>query len=219
MPSPLESRAALQLLSETSVATSLELLRRVSGAPDSRRAALLDGVPDVIGYYAEGSAALAADAYDEARELVAGSVYQTELVLLDRTVKIRRGIAWASEPLFDGDDVAAGARLAGIVQIETARSFRDTITTNTRNDPAAIGWKRITNQCCRFCRMLADRGAVYRESSARFAAHEHCDCTAAPVFRGGEVGPEASAMQYKASRRSRTPAQRADLRAYLDTYY
>jgi hypothetical protein len=192
------------------------LFASTSGSPEARRLQLLDGVPDVIGYYAEGSAALAADFYDDERERAGvAQSYVTTSVINDRVVKIRRGIAWAAEPLFVGEDAATPDRLAEIVQLESARPFRDTITTNRQQDPQATGWKRVTSGGCAFCRMLASRGAVYREASVHFASHPNCHCTAAPVFRTGESGPEASAIQYKASRRSRTPAQRAELRQYL----
>jgi hypothetical protein len=220
MPSARESRAELKALTEASVAEAGGLLSRLTGTAEQRRLLLLDGVPGLIDYYAEGSAALAADFYDEQRDLAAvKQTYTTELVLVDRTVKIRRAIVWAAEPLFRGLEEDANKRLAEVVQLESARPYRDTITTNTRNDPQSVGWKRITNKCCGFCRMLADRGAVYREATARFAAHTHCDCSAAPVFLGADVGPEASVMQYRASKRGRTEEQRASLRGYLDTYY
>jgi hypothetical protein len=67
--------------------------------------------------------------------------------------------------------------------------------------------------------MLADRGAVYSDKTARFAAHSSCKCTAQPVFSSSDYGEEASAMQYLASRKKRTPAQQAALREYLNTNY
>jgi hypothetical protein len=137
----------------------------------------------------------------------------------DRTVKIRRAIAWSAEPLFEGDEVLAGARLAEVVQLDTARPFRQTVLENRRRDPEAVGWRRVTSGGCKLCRMLADRGAVYRHDTARFAAHPSCHCGAEPVFGANDTGETASVMQYVASRRNRTAAQKADLRAYLDTYY
>lgn len=216
-----ESKAALRIVTDESVATSVGLLTALPGSPTARRAALLESVPEIIGYFSEGSAALAVDFYEETREVagVSDRTFVTRFASNDRTVKIRRGVAWASDPLFDGDEALASSRLAEIVQLETSNPYRDTILTNRRADPAAAGWQRITGQCCRFCRMLGDRGAVYREATARFAAHPNCDCTAAPVFDGGEMGPEASAMQYMASRRNRTPATRARIRDYLDANY
>lgn len=219
MPSARETRAALQLVTGEAVGSGLELLQRLQGTPEAQRLVLLDSVPGLIGYYADGSAALAADYYDETRDLAGVRVpYTSDVVVSDRTVKIRRAIAWSAEPLFTGDGDMAG-RLAEVIQLETARPFRDTITTNRRQDPEAVGWRRVTAGGCQLCRMLADKGAVYKESTARFAAHPHCHCTASPEFRGGETGPEASVMQYTASKRNRTPAQQAALRDYLNTYY
>lgn len=217
MVTALESKAALAVLGDAALDTVESALRRSSGSFESRRLLLLDSVPEVVGYYAEGSAALAADFYDEARaDAGAAGRFSSELVLVDRTVKIRRGVAWASEPLAVDDEALAIARLTDVLRGEVARPYRDTIIGNRRADPQAAGWKRVASgSACSFCRMLAARGAIYREASVDFAAHNNCGCTAAPVFRGDMEGPEASVMQYMASRRRKTPAQRAQLRDYL----
>lgn len=220
MPSPLETRAALNLLTGEAVDVAGQVFAGTSGSPEARRLALLNDVPAVIGYYADGSAALAADFYDDTRALAGvRAPFVTELVVADRVVKIRRAIAWAAEPLFLGDTDSTLARLAEVVQPEVARPFRDTITGNRRRDSQAVGWRRVTAGGCKFCRMLADRGAVYKEATVRFAAHPSCHCTAEPVFVGQDAGPEASVMQYKASQRGRSAKQRADLRDYLNTHY
>jgi hypothetical protein len=109
--------------------------------------------------------------------------------------------------------------LAEVVQLETARPYRDTILTNRRADPNSVGWRRITSGACRFCRMLADRGAVYREASATFAAHPNCNCTAQPVFVANDPGTEVGVIQYMASRRNKTPETRRRVRDYLDANY
>lgn len=220
MTTPQQSRAELSAVTQAAVGDAVEIAGRVNGSPEARRLALLDSVPGVIDYYSTGSAALAADFYDERRELAgAKRTYTTELVINDRTVKIRRAVAWASEPMFADMTVTLEQRLAEIVQSEVARPYRDTITGNRQKDPASVGWRRVQGDSCKFCRMLADRGAVYRQSTARFAAHPSCDCVAEPVFEGQAVGPEASAMQYMASKRSKTARQKAELKAYLDTFY
>lgn len=219
MPTPLESKAALRLLTTAAVSAGTELLSRIPGTPEVRRALLLDLAPEVISYYADGSAALAADFYDDERLAAqAPGAFSATPVVLDRTVKVRRAVAWAADPLFEGLEDGAGLRLAEVIQLEVARPYRDTITANRRRDAAAVGWRRITSGGCKFCRMLADRGAVYKQETARFAAHENCHCTAQPVFVG-DVGEEASVMQYMASRRNRTPAQKARLTEYLDEFY
>jgi hypothetical protein len=215
-----DARAALRATTADAVERTADLFDRLHGTPEARRFAMLDGVPALIGYYADGTSTLAADLYQDQRDNVLGAGgYQAKTVVLDRTVKIRRAIAWSAEPLFDGGDNQSLARLAEIVQYETAKPFRDTIRGNRQQDPEAVGWQRVTAGGCKLCRMLADRGAVYRESSVRFAAHPHCHCGAQPVWGPNDTGETASVMQYTASRRNRTPAQQAALRDYLDTYY
>jgi hypothetical protein len=217
MVTALESKAQLALLGDDAEDTVRWMIRRTSGSWESRRLQLLDTVPGVTAFYSEGSAALAADFYDDARVGTAGR-YAAEAVVLDRTVKIRRGVAWASEPLSIDDAELASARMAQLMRTEMARPYRDTIITNRKQDPACVGWKRITRGAasCKFCRMLADRGAVYRKDTAVFASHDSCMCTAAPVFKGGDVGPEATTAQYMQSKRRRTPAEKAFLRDYLE---
>lgn len=220
MPTARESKAALALLTGKAVETTLSLFRSTSGSAEARRAQLLDAVPEVVGYYSDGSSALAADFYEDERERAAAAgFFIAEPIVLDRTVKLRRAIVWAAEPLTKDLTGDVEKRLAEIIQLESARPYRDTILTNRSRDPQAVGWRRVTSGGCGFCQMLAGKGTVYRESTVRFAAHDHCGCTAAPVFLGGEQGPEVSVMQYVASKRSRTPEQRAALRDYLATYY
>ena len=219
MPTALESRAALTLVTGAAVNAVQQVLGSLTGPPESVRSDLLDAVPQVIGYYADGSSALAADFYDDERERAAArGRFTAEPVVLDRWEKIGRAIAWATQPLIEGDgDVPA--RLAEVVQIETARPYRDTITTNRHRDPESVGWRRVAAGGCSFCRMLADRGAVYRSDSARFASHTHCHCTAEPVFRSNDTGESVSVVQYVASKRRPSAKDRARVRAYLAENY
>jgi hypothetical protein len=215
-----ESKAALQLVTGAAVNAVVAALGRLSGSPEQRRASLLDIAPAVIAHYSDGSSALAADFYDDERERAeAPKLYIAEPVILDRTVKIRRAIAWASDPLFADDPEKSAGRLAEVVQLETARPYRDTILENRNRDPSAVGWRRVTNGGCKLCRMLADRGAVFSDKTARFAAHTNCKCTAQPVFSSSDYGDEANVMQYMASRRKRTSEQQEALREYLRVNY
>lgn len=219
MPAATETRAALQLVTAAAVDKAAVLFDRLHGTPDTRRYALLEGIPTLIGMYSDGSSALSADFYQEERDRVLGpGGYQAQTVVLDRTVKIRRSIAWSAQPLFDGGENQALARLAEVVQYETAKPFRDTIRVNRQRDPEAVGWKRVTAGGCNFCRMLASNGAVYRESTVRFAAHPHCHCTAQPVFGPNDFGETANVWQYTASKRHRTAQERAALRDYLENF-
>lgn len=214
----LESKQALTLLGDDAEDTARWMVDRTSGSFASKRLQLLDTVPDVIGYYSEGSAALAVDAYMDARMGVAGS-YAAVPIVLDRAVKIRRGVAWASDPMGVGDLELASARMAKLMRSEMTRPYRDTTLRNGAKDGMFVGYTRIARSAsCGFCKALAARGAVYRENTAYFAAHDSCQCTAAAAFVGQENGPEASVMQYTASKRRRTPAEKAQINDWASQY-
>lgn len=59
---------------------------------------------------------------------------------------------------------------------------RETVQATAVADPRTAGWQRVTSGGCTFCRMLAGRGAVYSEASSDFEAHDHCACSAEPVY-------------------------------------
>ncbi|MYW96009.1 hypothetical protein G3I59_36750 [Amycolatopsis rubida] len=98
----------------------------------------------------------------------------------------------------------AGPGVAAASSRHVLEAGRATVRTAVRDDRAARGWMRVTDENpCAFCAMLASRGAIgkavlYRsERSATTAAatgeeyHDGCNCQAEPVF-GPVVLPEAS---------------------------
>jgi len=209
---PSEARRALVLVTAAAVAEAVRL------APLGAEA-VTAGVPEVIAYYSLGSAALAADHYDETR-LVAGARgrFTAEPVIPDRAEKIRRASLWAVKPLFDATIAqTTESRIAEVVQLEVARAHRETTIQNAQVDPESLGWSRVTRgDGCKFCLMLAAKGARYKEGTARFAAHANCNCAAQAWFKGQKVGEEADALQHIASGRKRTAAEKARLRDYLN---
>lgn len=214
----LESKQALTVLADDAEDTARWMVDRTSGSFEGRRLQLLDTVPEVVGYYSEGSAALAADAYMDARLGVAGA-FAAAPIVLDRTVKIRRGVAWASDPIRSGDFELASSRFAKLVRTEMTRPYRDTTLGNGARDGMFVGYKRIARSAsCGFCKALAARGAVFKKNTAYFAAHDDCQCTAAGVFVGQPHGPEADVMQYTASKRRRTPAEKAAINDWAASY-
>lgn len=79
-------------------------------------------------------------------------------------------------------------------------------------DPRASGWQRVLGgKGCDFCAMLAGRGAVYGEAGADFASHDHCGCSAEPVYGGAGK----SVRDYVPTARNISDADRARVRAYL----
>lgn len=221
MPTAEQTRAATALVTAAAVSEVGSLIRAMK-SPDQGRRLAFSTVPAVIEHYGLGSSALAVDAYDEKRAMLdLGSAYVARpFVTLDEG-KLFNAIAWATDPLYD-------ERFAGSFITEMDKRFRDVVSDgvsgagrstmigNVRADPAGVGWRRVTGgHGCDFCRMLASRGAVYRkEVTATFAAHDNCDCMAEAFFEGEKIR-EANTIQYMASKRSRTPEEKAALNEYV----
>jgi hypothetical protein len=75
----------------------------------------------------------------------------------------------------------AGAAAAGMRH--ALNGGRETIVETVRADHRARGYERVTSgAACDFCEELAGRGAVYSEDSADFESHDHCSCSAEPVY-------------------------------------
>ena len=220
--SPSQARLALVAVTDAAVVKASQFVTQDAA---QTRQALFDVIPSTIAYYSDGSSALAADYYDDLREdASAPGRFRADPVVNLRwggqgEEKIRTGILWSVQPLLAEvpDLLLSQSRVGEVVQLETARPFRDTITTNRRRDPAAAGWQRVASgSACKFCRFLAGRGEVFRESSARFASHPKCGCTARPVFHG-QPGDEVDVLKYVASKRQsgRTPEQRQAINELL----
>ena len=220
--SPDAVRRALVTVSAAAVAEVSPLLR--ADRPEDSRAAIFEAAPAITAAYVEGSSALAADWYEELREDARPkSRHLTVVRDWERADKYGRALAWATATmLLEEPDVnEARSRLATVTEYEVFGGFAETTEANVRSDKDARGWKRnARGEACPFCRMLADRGVVYRkEASASFAAHSSCRCTIVPVFVGGDEGPEANVMQYVASKKRRSEADKARLRDYLRQNY
>lgn len=213
-------------LAAITAAAAADMAAEVARSPlGIRLQTLLDALPLIVPTYYDAAGLLAADWYDELRDESRPSTTFAPTVIGDpATDWIEREVAKYRVDI-DADLETEMARLVAeterLAEKEIARGFRDSVLGNTRSDREAIGWSRVARAgACKFCRMLADKGAVYRsESTATFGAHTDCHCAARPEFRNGEHGPEANAMQYLASQKRRTPADRERLRAYLNTNY
>lgn len=208
--------------------------------PDETRAALFAAVPLVVAEYNLGAGVLAVDWYEQLRDSAGIAVpFVPEPFIAISDDEIASVVAQATESLYDlqrgieREIEEAFAESLTQVQAETERliaeAFRDTVTENATRDPAAVGWRRFARAgACKFCLMLAARGAVYTKETARFAAHGavmngnrkggNCMCIAGPAFATANW-EEATPMQYVASQETRTDAQRATLRAYLNKNY
>jgi hypothetical protein len=209
MPPPLSS-----VLQSISVVAFEDLQNLWVLNPNDLESALFGLLPGVLETWAEASSAAAADWYEELRESaeIAGQFSAIAEPLGDLGAYALAG--WAAEPLKlpEPDVVSARSRLEDGFQKRLANSANLTVTGSAEADPKARGYMRRTRPgACKFCIMVASRGAVYTQKSARFACHGHCFCEAIPAW-GGRALP---VKPYKKSDRPSTPEDRARVRQWI----
>ena len=207
-------------LAVVTASVSAELASVAAQAPRRPVETVLDAIGLVVPAYYDAAGSLAVAWYDERREESRPATSYVPRVIGDpATDWIEREVA-----KFAADIEAETQRLVDeatrLAEKEVARGFRDSILGNSRMDEDSIGWSRVARPgACKFCLMLSDKGAVFTEATADFAAHGNCNCAARPEFRGGEHGPEASVMQYVASsKRSKDPRKQAERNARVREY-
>ena len=182
------------------------------------RDGLREVLPRLVAIYGSAAATLGADWYDELRDAatVKGRfrAIPADLPGDDRTDALAR---WAVSPLFkaEPDFDSALTLVSGGLQRIIADADRGSITGSSLADPHAAGWQRLGGGGCAFCAMLVERGAVYSEATADFASHDHCRCTAVPIFKGAEP---ISVRDYTPTARNITDADRARVREYLASH-
>lgn len=73
---------------------------------------------------------------------------------------------------------------AGAASRHVLTGGRQSLLTLLQNDPQKPRWIRVTDgDPCSWCAMLASRGPVFiSKETAAFEAHDHCACTAEPVY-------------------------------------
>lgn len=153
--------------------------------------------PVIAERYGLAAGALAADWYEELRDAaeVAG-YFRADFADLPDAGRYLALAEWAASK----DDVEA--LVFGGVQRVIANMHRETVMLSSFADPQAAGWARFARgaETCGFCYMLTTRGAVYTERTARFGAHDNCDCGAGPIWKKARYQVDA----YKASAKRRS---------------
>lgn len=236
---PEQIRSGLHIVADAAAADVAAAAEQAE-TPSDFRAVLFAVAPAAVAAYGPAAAALGAEWYEELRDAAAaiGDItrpFVPTLVLPETEDKVKAIVATASVDFSDRPEAEvvdfeeAKARILRDIEDATranvAEAMRQTVVENVTADPDASGWRRFARPgACKFCRMLADRGAVYTRDTVRFAAHGavmpggrkggNCMCFAGPAF--GKPDEEATALQYAASRKKRTAKQRAALRKYLN---
>ena len=226
MATPEQVRTALTVVTAAAAADLRTVAEQTQQDASAIRASLFAATPLIVSDYAEGSAALALDWYDELRDAArAFTAFTPQPLVLVTDDDVSAAVAVSTDSLYEiergleRDFEEAFQESLALVEAEVqkfvASGFRDTMTENTVQDPDAVGWQRFARpDGCKFCLMLAARGAVFTEATANFAAHTNCHCVVGPSF--DPDAPQADVMQYVASKKQRTEKERAALRDYLN---
>lgn len=200
-PTVLRSRiAGLTRLAERDL---YALWRQVTTAAQAR-VALNDVLPALIDTYGQAAALVAAEWYDDARDKadMKGRFRAIPAVVPDAGAPGL--VAWAESEAKDLDTMLP--LILGGVTKRIANAGRGTVIGSSVADPVADGWQRLASPgSCGFCRMLAGRGAVYREETVNFGAHDNCLCQSAPAFKGQPRPVDA----FRASEKRRSDETRA----------
>jgi hypothetical protein len=185
------------------------LLRDVRGLrrliiPSRLRSSMPDwfaAVQAIVDQYAQASAALSAEFYDAQRD-AAGVPGSFTVPIADPPPEERTeaSLRWATKDVWERDpEVATPAQLEpldvrldraekkaeAVTQKLVADTGRETVLGAVRNDRQATAWARTASLgACAFCRILAIRGAVFKQDTVGFRAHDGCHCMTIPVFVG-----------------------------------
>ncbi|MGV9888383.1 VG15 protein [Streptomyces sp. NPDC003395] len=180
---------------------------------------LRQSVPDwlaamqaIVDQYARTSASLAAEFYDAQRE-AAGVPGPFTVPVADPPPpeQTEASLRWAAKDLWPRDPdapatteaqrepvdvrlVQAEKKAEQVAQKLVTDTGRGTVREAVRQDRQATAWARSAALgACAFCKLLAARGAVYKQDTADFRAHDGCHCGVIPVFRGQrfELSPHA----------------------------
>lgn len=173
------------------------------------RGALEVVFPELVQAYGLSTATLAADRFDDLREAsVAGGRFSAVLGDVAGTEQAQAKMRWAIGPLFERSDPAqAFANLELSLDEYVKQPARDTILQSVDRDPADARWARVPSGrgTCRWCRMLASRGAVYLTERTADGGryHGHCDCVPTPIWDDTDLpegyDPDALLDEYAAS--------------------
>lgn len=184
----------------------------------------IDAVTEVVARYSETSATLAADFYDRERAAagVPGS-FTVPLADPPPDEQVDSSLRWATKDLWPRDETvatvaqhepldvrleAAMTKADSTTQKLVADRGRATLRQSVNSDPQAVAYARAAALgACAFCRLMASRGAVYknartagRDANELFTGdasvvkfHNDCHCAIVPVFRGQrfELSPHA----------------------------
>jgi hypothetical protein len=227
-PGPQRLRRAQRTVTRGLV-RDLRALRRLI-VPSRLQASLplwIDAVLALVTEYSAASTTVAADFYEQERS---DAGVRSRFTVPDPgpppDEQVTQTLRWATKDLWPRDTEAAtpaqlmpvDARLEqaqkkaeGALERLVLNAGRQTIRDAVRRDPAAVAYARAAALgACSFCKLMASRGAVYkdldrvgREANEQFTGddsvikfHNSCRCQPIPVFRGQRFQLSAHAAEW-----------------------
>lgn len=179
--------SAITTLAQDTVTDLWSTLNPSRNNPLAVRGALETYYPDIVQVYSDSTALVAADFYDSMRRVPTSAGSFAAIMAQPANVERASAVArWAITPLFQSEpdwDKALTHLLGGTDRL-VKQAGRDTVFESAMKDPAITGYARVPGgaEPCRFCLMLAGRGAVYKTDRAAGALNRyHNDCNCAPV--------------------------------------
>lgn len=189
--------------------------------------AWIDAIRDLVGEYGHASSSLAADFYDGQRELArVRDRFETPIPDAPPDEQVDNSLRWATKDLWPRDPEAstttdaqratlevrldqAEKKAEGAAEKLVLDQGRQTVREAVQRDRNAIAYARAAALgACSFCKLMASRGAVYkdldsagRSANAKFEGadsvikfHNACHCQPIPVFVGQrfELSPHAA---------------------------
>lgn len=172
----------------------------------------LTAMSAVIGSYRGQSATAAGRFYQSVRAHALQSPTPASLIQLAPAAEpelLQRAFGYAGPGMLSRDTARPNTALSttlGTAARIVMDAGRQTTVRTVENDPAAVGWYRITDGApCAFCALMASRGIVYKdeksagrnanrrfEGEGEFKYHNDCGCDAAPAFSRDQPLPELS---------------------------
>lgn len=149
---------------------------------------ITEAYPELVTPYAALASGLTAQWYDE---LPGSATYVAIDVDPDPVEKLQISGRWA---MTQNDPVAA---LRGTATRTVFNAQRDTVMVNTKREN--VRWARHASAtACKFCQLLATRGAVYQSQDTARRAHDSCHCLAVPD-RDGSFQPAPHIQKWAAA--------------------
>lgn len=183
--------------------------------PGAVKLDLFDYIPELVAQYGDVAATVAADWYEELREVEGvGGSFRPSLAPPLPLDQVNGRLGYATRPtgpLWTGDSATLTAFLSMMANEYALQPGRDTVMQAAHKDKAA--YARVPEPgACKFCLMLASRGFVYSKDTAGDSKkfHGKCRCNAMPVWDETrarvEYGydPDALYDQYRAAQDAAT---------------